>query len=280
MGWSHPRFDRPRTTWDETDAEVTCEARNRRVDLLEPARADSWINSGSGNRTLSSHSSYMQTCKSSTSIVVTYGSHSVIYRCATPAPAFALALESGCELPRIGLGHRCLQVRKRRVFRCVRMINVRIQDQVRALRLRTAQTSSTPTGRPRSSLLFLFLALTLALDLFGSTDVQVGTTHPLPVLAVRRVSDDLGSPEAPVSLVVAVVGERVVEFSVGLSVCNASVRDGRIIEKVELGQVMSSQSRSILGTRCLSTIGQEERWFDENYRRRKRKDSRIGLRST
>jgi hypothetical protein len=139
MGWSHPRFDRPRTTWDETDAEVTCEARNRRVDLLEPARADSWINSGSGNRTLSSHSSYMQTCKSSTSIVVTYGSHSVICRCATPAPALALALECGCELPRIGFGHRCLQVRKRRVFPCVRMINVRIQDQVCALRLRTAQ---------------------------------------------------------------------------------------------------------------------------------------------
>jgi hypothetical protein len=110
MGWSHPRFDRPRTTWDETDAEVTCEARNRRVDLLEPARADSWINSGSGNRTLSSHSSYMQTCKSSTSMVVTYDSHSVICRRATPAPA--LALERGRGLPRIGLGYSCLQGRK------------------------------------------------------------------------------------------------------------------------------------------------------------------------
>jgi hypothetical protein len=31
-----------------------------------------------------------------------------------------------------------------------------------------------------------------------------------------------------------------VGFSVGLSVCNASVRDGRTIEKVELRQVMSS----------------------------------------
>jgi hypothetical protein len=160
------------------------------------------------------------------------------------------------------------------------MISVRTRDQVCALRLRTAQPSSTPTGRPRSSLLLLLLALTLAVDVLDSTGVQVGTTYPFPVLAVRRVSDDLGSPEAPVSLVVAVVGERVVEFSVGLSVCNASVRDGRNIEKVELGQVTSSQSRSVLGTRCLSTIGQEERWFEENYRRRKRKDLQIGLRST
>lgn len=82
------------------------------------------------------------------------------------------------------------------------------------------------------------------------------------------------------SLVVAVVGERVVEFSVGLSVCNASMRDGRTIEKVALGQITSSQVRSVLGTRCLSTIGQEERWFEEDYRRRNRKDLRIGLRST
>jgi hypothetical protein len=280
MGWSHPRFDRPRTTWDETDAEVTCEARNRRVDLLEPARADSWINSGSGNRTLSSHSSYMQTCKSSTSIVVTYGSHSVICRCATPAPALALALECGCELPRIGLGHRCLQVRKCRVFPCVRMISVRTRDQVCALRLRTAQPSSTPTGHPRSSLLLLLLALTLAVDVLDSTGVQVGTTYPFPVLAVRRVSDDLGSPEAPVSLVVAVVEERVVEFSVGLSVCNASVRDERIIEKVELRQVMSSQVRSVFGTRRLSKTGKTGWVVCRGLGKTRRKDLQIGLRST
>lgn len=243
MGWSHPRFDRPRTTWDEMDVEVTCEARNRRVDLLEPARADRRIDSGMGHRTLSSHSSYMQTCKSSTSTVVTYDSHSVVWipRDTTSAPA--PALECGRELPRIGLGHRCLQVRKCRVSLCVLIVSVGSQDQVRALWLRTAQPSSTPTGRPRSSLLLL-LALSLAVDLFDSNDVQVGTTHPLPVLAVRRVSDDLGSPEAPVSLVVAVVGERVVGFSVGLSVCHASVRAGRIIEKVELRQVMSSRVRS------------------------------------
>ncbi|KAH8077860.1 hypothetical protein HD553DRAFT_337816 [Filobasidium floriforme] len=123
------------------------------------------------------------------------------------------------------------------------IVSVGTQDQVRALRLRTAQPSSTPTGRPRSSLLLL-LALNLALDSFDSTGVQVGTTHPLPVLAVRRVSDDFGSPEAPVSLVVAVVGERVVGSSVGLSVCNASVRAGRIIDEVELRQVMSSRVRS------------------------------------
>jgi hypothetical protein len=97
--------------------------------------------------------------------------------------------------------------------------------------------------RPRSSLLLL-LTLTLALDLLDSTGVQVGTAHALPARYIRRISHDFRSPEVPMGLVVVFVGEKVVGFSVGLSVCNASVRDGRIIEKVELRQVMSSRVRS------------------------------------
>lgn len=54
----------------------------------------------------------MQTCKSSTSTVVTYDSHSVVWIPRDPTSAPALALECERKLPRIGLGYSCLQVRK------------------------------------------------------------------------------------------------------------------------------------------------------------------------